>query len=455
MLTRAWPQTLRWRVYALVGGLLLLLLVTAAATTAARLYATSVGDHVRGTLRPAQQSAAALSKDYVDMETGVRGFLLTRDEQFLAPFESGQADVLRRETDLRQLLAFDEPSLRLLLAVDEARAGWLDASITPSLAAARSGAPMSNALLGREAFDVVRTRLADLQSHIDELTAAGLQRSTAAQNAANSVTIGCAVFALLIGLVTVLLLRTSLDGPLRRLLDQVRWVADGDLGRRVDADGPQEVAELGRAVESMRVRIVGEMGRASEAADQVVRLEETDRIARELGDTVIKNLFGIGLALQSAIDRYPVAQPVFRRAIADLDQAVNQLRSALYGHLPSPVGPSLGLAVQTLVSELESGAGVVPELVLTGDLDHELPDEVAAGVLGVLEEALSVLLEPGGPVEIELARAGGAVRLRITGPVSAAPEALRALEERGGRVDRDGDRVVVGWEAPDTTEPAP
>ncbi|GHF63828.1 CHASE3 domain sensor protein [Amycolatopsis bartoniae] len=454
MLTRAWPQTLRWRVYALVGGLLFLLLVTAAATTASRLYDTSVGNHVRGTLRPAQQAAAALSKDYVDMETGVRGFLLTGDDQFLAPFESGQADVSRREANLRQLLAFDAPSLRLLLAVDAARGDWLDASITPSIAAVRSGTSMPNALQGKQAFDVVRARLADLQAHIDELTAAGLQQSTSAQRTANSVTIGCAVFALLIGLVTVLLLRRSLDAPLRRLLTQVRWVADGDLERRVDADGPQEVAEVGRAVESMRVRIIGEVGRASEAADQVVRLEETDRIARELGDTVIKNLFGIGLTLQSAIARYPAAQPVFRRAIADLDQAVNQLRSALYGHLPAPARQSLGLAVQTLVSELEAEVGVVPELVLTGDLDHELPDELVAEVLGVLEEATGALLGPGsaGPVGIELARTEGCVRLWITGPEPGEPEALRALEERargsGGRVHHEGDRVVIDWEVP-------
>lgn len=461
VLSRAWPRTLRWRVYALVGGLLLLLLVTAAATTAARLYITSVGDHVRGALRPAEQSAAALSKDYVDMESGVRGFLLTREDQFLAPYESGSADVVRQEQRLRQLLSFDATSLRLIDTIDAANADWQQRSIVPGIAAARDGSldsamMLSNALVGKESFEVVRTSLAELQAHVDELTAAGLQQSGSAQRRVNTLTIVCAGLALLIGLITVLLLRRSLDAPLRRLLSQVRRVSDGELDRGVDASGPAEVAELGRAVETMRVRILSEIGRATHASEQLVRLAETDRIARELGDTVIKKLFGIGLALQSATGRFPVARPAFNRAVAGLDQAINQLRSSLYGHIPPP-GQSLGMAVQTLVTDLESEVGVVPELVLTGDLDRELPDTIVAEVLGVLREAMGTLLRPGlaEAVEIVLTRDDGTIRLRITGPAPTdSRHGLQGLGERArlhhgdGSVDYDGDRVVIDWWVP-------
>ncbi|GAA5160598.1 MULTISPECIES: sensor histidine kinase [Amycolatopsis] len=456
MLSRAWPRTLRWRVHALVGGLLLLLLVTAAATTASWLYATSLGAHVRTSLRPAQQAVAALSKDHVDMETGVRGFLLTGDEQFLAPYDSGLADRDRREASLRALLSFDEPSLRLVDEVAAASDAWLDRSIRPAVAAVRAG-PVDQqtirqlSLHGKADFDVLGARLAALQSHIDELTAAGLQQSVGAQNRATVVTGVCAALALVLGAVTVLLLRTSLDAPLRRLLAQVRGVADGDLDQRVDGSGPQEVAELGAAVEGMRVRIRGEIGRAGEAAAQVVRLEETDRIARELGDTVLKNLFGLGLTLQSASARFPVAQPVFTRAIADLDQAINQLRSALYGHLPSPDRPSLGLAVQALVGELESGAGVVPELELSGDLDRELPDEVVTEALEVLHEALGAFVGHDGPVRIGLARTDGYLTLHVSGPAPGTPEGLRTLRERARdqlEIAYEGDRVIIDWEVP-------
>lgn len=447
--------------FALVGGLLLLLVVTAAATTASRLYANSVGDHVRGTLRPAQQSAAALSKGYVDMETGFRGYLLARDEVLLGPYESGSADAAKQEQLLRSLLSFDGTAQRLIDNVDAASAAWLQETVRPGIAAVRDGtldasATAANVLQGKQSFDVVRARMAELQGHIDEMTSAGLQQSTNAQTTANIVTIACAALALLLGAVTVLLLRGSLDAPLRRLLEQVRKVSDGDLDHAVDADGPAEVAELGQAVETMRTRIISETGRAAEASRQLVRLEETDRIARELGDTVIKRLFAIGLALQSATARFPVAEPVFTRAVADLDGAVNQLRSALYGSVPPAPDQSLGLAVQTLMSELETEVGVVPELVITGDLDREVPDETAVAVLEVLHEALRALLTPGltDSVQIELTRSDGLIRLRVAGPAPGAGDPLEGLAERArlqrgdGEVGYEGDRVVIDWWVP-------
>lgn len=457
---RVWPRTLRWRVHIVVIGLLTLLIVTAAVTTASRLYATSVGDHVRETLRPAQQAAAALNKDYVDMESGTRGFLLTSDASFLDPYESGQADAALQERQLRDLLPSDAESVRLLDALDAAGASWRQQSIDPALDRASPGALDSAAIVriamaGKETFAVVRARVAQLRAHIDELTGAGLAASTGASSTANMVTIGCAALALLLGAVSVLLLRRSLDAPLRRLVAQVTRVSDGELDARVDAGGPQELAELGRAVEAMRHRIRGEIGRTTEAAAQVLRLEETDRIARELGDTVVKRLFAIGLTLQSEIARHPAARGVFTRVSADLDDAINQLRSSLYGHVPEP-RQSLGMAVQTLVSEFEAEAGVVPALVLTGDLDSELPARTIAEVLSVLTDALGVLVGTGhaGSAQIELVRDSEAIRLRLSGLVPGDESVLDTLPGRArllsgdAAVTHQGDRVTIDWWVP-------
>jgi len=52
--------------------------------------------------------ATALAKAAVDIETGSRGYLLTGDEEFLAPYESGLADFDRTAAELR-LLIDDKP----------------------------------------------------------------------------------------------------------------------------------------------------------------------------------------------------------------------------------------------------------------------------------------------------------------------------------------------------------
>lgn len=450
--------------YSIVGGLLFLFLTTVAVTTVTRLHATDVGNHVRGTLRPAQSSAAKLTQAYLDMETGARGYLLTRDAQFLQPYDSGQADATAQSRDLHELMAFDPPSVTMIDAVDTAAATWLNDSVVPSLAAVRDGSLtgdsiMVNSVVGKQDFDGVRARLDVLQDRIDALTGDGLQVGITAQNLANTVTIVCAAIALLLGALTVLLVRGSLDRPLRHLVGQVQRVSDGELESRVDAGGPQEVAGLGQAVEAMRVRILSETTRATEASQQLVRLEETDRIARELGNTVIKRLFAIGLAMQSAAGRFPTGRSVFTRAMDDLDEAINQLRSALYGHTPTPSGPSLGIAVQELVSEVEEGLGVVPELLLTGDLDRELPDAVVVEILGVLHDALRAVITPGvaEPVEIELARTDGTIRLRIAGHApqeTPDQEILAGLPERAqlyrgdAVIGYDGARVAIEWWVP-------
>ena len=52
--------------------------------------------------------ATALAKAAVDIETGSRGYLLTGDEEFLAPYESGLTDFDRTAAELR-LLIDDKP----------------------------------------------------------------------------------------------------------------------------------------------------------------------------------------------------------------------------------------------------------------------------------------------------------------------------------------------------------
>ncbi|HVV09821.1 hypothetical protein [Amycolatopsis sp.] len=145
------------------------------------------------------------------------------------------------------------------------------------------------------------------------------------------------------------------------------------------------------------------------------------------------------------------------RTIDDLDQAINRLRAALYGRIPQ--AESLGVAVQNLVDDLEARHGVVPELLLAGDLDHDLPDWVAAEVPGVLGDALRAVMptDSAGPIEICLTRDDSRIRLRVSAPATGngldrqiAAELLeRALLHAGGsEAGHEEERVVIHWWVP-------
>jgi signal transduction histidine kinase len=63
------------------------------------------------------------------------------------------------------------------------------------------------------------------------------------------------------------------------------------------------------------------------------QIEDRDRIAAEINDVVVRRLYSAGLALQSALgllDGHRAGQSI-QRAIGELDQAIIDLRDAVFG----------------------------------------------------------------------------------------------------------------------------
>jgi CHASE3 domain sensor protein len=471
LISRIRPRTLRWRVYTLVGILLALLLGTVVATLIARQHANEVGARVRDHLRPAQAATAALTTGYVDMETGLRGYLLTRDTQFLDAYGAANTSVTAARQVIAEQLADDSGSLRLLGAVNAAGSAWVDTSAVPLIDAAQDGtlstqAQSASTSTGKEQFDDLRVHLSALQDRIEQLIATALQSSSGAQATANAITILCGAVALLVGVVIIVLLHFSLVRPVNRLVSSVGRVSTGDLDHRVTADGPTEVVVLGTAVESMRERVLAESAQAAESSRRAARLEEADRIAQDLEQTAIRDLFALSLALQSVAGRYPSVRPALTGVIRDLDRSLEELRSAVLGRMAAPESRKLRTEVLDLLVLLEQDLAVTPALQLAGDHDLTLPAPIAAEVLDVLHDAVFATTGSGTAKEVEIgiALSAGEVRLSVAGAVpdqarAAARETLADLADRasqhGGEatVEEGERRIAVHWRIPiDTAE---
>ncbi|WP_435120113.1 HAMP domain-containing protein [Amycolatopsis thermoflava] len=323
----------------------------------------------------------------------------------------------------------------------------------PSIAQVRADGTVADGQLGKALSDTLRARLAALGNHLDQLIAARLESSRRANATANLTTGLCVGLALVLGIASVVILRRSLVTPLNRLVAQVREVAAGDLHREVEAAGPEEVVRLGEAVEAMRVRILSEAEQVAASANRIARLEETDRIARTLGDTAIRRLYGITLDLQSAAARFPRSGPVMATAISGIDRTISALRSSVYGTAATRTRPALRAQVSDVVGELETTHGRAPGLVLTGDLDIEPPEEVTAEVTQVLRDILRATAVPGGGAEeVELALSGEEIRLRVrcAVPDEQVAGVELALAEASGDavVCREPGRVTVEWRRP-------
>lgn len=87
---KATPRlSLRQLIWICLGTITAVFVVSTAFSVVGRINVARAADRLGGEMLPAQEQVAALSKAYVDQETGQRGFMLTADEAFLEPYASG------------------------------------------------------------------------------------------------------------------------------------------------------------------------------------------------------------------------------------------------------------------------------------------------------------------------------------------------------------------------------
>jgi signal transduction histidine kinase len=185
---------------------------------------------------------------------------------------------------------------------------------------------------------------------------------------------------------------------------------------------------------------------------EVALLEERERIARDLHDTVIQRIFATGLALQGAArlaERPEVAERI-ESAVDDLDLTVRHIRSAIFG-LEAARDRRGGLRreVLALVAEASGPLGFEPRVLIDGPIDAQVPEVVGVDLLACLREALTNVARHAGAtrVDIEVVVADGEVAVRVAddGVGPPAPDAPRGkgLDNMGSRAIRRGGRFSL------------
>ena len=121
-------------------------------------------------------------------------------------------------------------------------------------------------------------------------------------------------------------------------------------------------------------------------------LEDRDRIAMDLHDTVIQQLFAIGLSLQSTARtvQEPAAAARIERAVDDLDGTIKQIRSTIFA-LGTSFRSGGGLRDHVLAVCAEAGRvlGTNPHVQFDGPVDASLDAEPAEALVAALREALT------------------------------------------------------------------
>jgi signal transduction histidine kinase len=186
---------------------------------------------------------------------------------------------------------------------------------------------------------------------------------------------------------------------------------------------------------------------------ELAMVEDRERIARDLHDTVIQRLFATGMSLQGSVRLVrtdpETAVERIENAVDDLDLTVKHIRTAIFG-LEETGARVDGVrnVILSLVRDAAGPLGFEPRVLFDGPLDSGVDDLVAAELLATLREALSNVARHARAtrvdVEVLVVRD---VCLRVVDdgvgpPAPAAPRGngLRNMAERAGRL---GGRLTV------------
>jgi CHASE3 domain sensor protein/anti-sigma regulatory factor (Ser/Thr protein kinase) len=149
--------------------------------------------------------AATLEKLLLDMESGARGYVITRSEPFLAPYEQARR-ALPAATARLELLVADNPVQRARArAIGTAIRSWLHDYASPLVALARRGGPARKVVAAGEGMRRVDTIRRQFQAFAaEEVRLARIRRDTAGDAATRAGVAGVAGLVVLIALVALL-----------------------------------------------------------------------------------------------------------------------------------------------------------------------------------------------------------------------------------------------------------
>ena len=134
-----------------------------------------------------------------------------------------------------------------------------------------------------------------------------------------------------------------------------------------------------------------ETARLAGRIHELSMIEDRDRIARDLHDTVIQRLFAVGLSLQGATrlaSRDGLVERV-SRAVEEIDETIRQIRSSIF-ELEGPVHDNqLRRGVLDLAQEMSGIAGTDIAVHFEGPVDLTVPTHVGDQMLATAREALT------------------------------------------------------------------
>lgn len=306
------------------------------------------------------EHAVRLQKAMVDMETGVRGFVITGDEDFLEPYNTGQQHFDEYIQVLRDFIV-DEDELALLDQAEALKNEWISTAAEPEIEMRRdigsnrlteSNWTSYNSLIttvqqrtGKDIVDQYRAVLDEFTALEHDKNRARVADAEATLSSIQFLLVAVAGGTIIVTLGLGIYQGRSISGNIRKVMQAAQRVAAGDMSARANVNARDESAVLADSFNTMADNLERTM--QSQVAKDflekvfarfsafIAKVAEGDFTAElkmdDLNledDETNRDIYELGQNLQTMVGGFTEVNKQIREAIAGITSAAAEIQAA-------------------------------------------------------------------------------------------------------------------------------
>lgn len=212
-------------------------------------------------------------RQLVNIETGQRGFIISGDEDFLAPYNDGKQGFRNTMQKLDELTQAPAQQRRLNRVQSEYER-WLTEAVDPAIAIYREqGGDAADAFVseerGRRIMGEIRQLFDQFESYQTDLVEDRQQAAAAQATFTRNIMLLGGILVILVSIAAAWFIKRQLEQRLDIAIGVASSIADGNLSQHIDEDGKDEVAVLLSAMSNMQTQLRQMMSEIKSAAGEL------------------------------------------------------------------------------------------------------------------------------------------------------------------------------------------
>ena len=247
----------------------------------------------------------------VDMETGMRGYLLAGREEFLDPYKNGSNAFFASVDKLQETVSDNPAQVELLEEMKSTIKGWQADVTEPTIALRRQigdaktmddMADLIGEARGKKYFDAFRGLMAEFQAEEQALMTQRAQFKQQTVDSTDTIIIAGTAAALVLSVLLAWLIGAGIANPLTAMTASMKRLAAGDTAAEVPGTGRRdEIGDMAETVQVFKDNAIEKDRLEAQKQESAAHAAEERRMAQNrMADDLEANVKGVVQSLTGA-----------------------------------------------------------------------------------------------------------------------------------------------------------